>query len=269
MIKFAEYKEQYRATLRLAAPVVMSQAGILLVQLVDTAMVGRLGAIPLAGVSFGSTVFFFIFIFSMGLSMGLTPLVGEMYATGNHKSSARYFQNSLLLYFVVGLLAVALQLATIPLMHHMGQPPEVVAQAIPYYRYMVWSMIPLMIYCAFKQFLEGVGNTKVTMYTVITANAINILLNWLLIYGKWGFPQMGAAGAGLATMISRAITPVMMLIYFVSAPKFRRYLSFFSRPLIEWRRIANLLRVGFPIAAQMLLEGGTFERGTEVNDVRE
>lgn len=251
---FSKYREQYRLNLRLAGPVILSQAGIVLTQLVDTAMVGRLGAAPLAGVSLGSTVFMTFFIFCMGISMGLTPLVGETYATGNHKSSARFFQNSLALYMLIGLAAFAVQMACVPLLHHLGQPAEVIEQAIPYYKYLVWSIIPFMLYACFKQFLEGIGNTKVTMFVVLATNVVNIFLNWLLIYGNWGFPAMGAGGAGLATMISRVVGPILMALYFVSKQDLRRYFRFFSKSNFSVTNVKVLLGVGLPIASQMFME---------------
>lgn len=254
MYSFSKYREQYRQNLRLAGPVVMSQAGIVLTQLVDTAMVGRLGAAPLAGVSFGSTVFMTFFIFCMGITMGSTPLVGASYATRNHKASAVYLQNSLVLYLAVGLAAFTIQMASIPLLHHLRQPAEVVAQAIPYYKYLVWSIIPFMLYACFKQFLEGVGNTKVAMWVVLSSNIVNIIFNWLLIYGKCGFPEMGAAGAGLATLISRVAGPVALAVYFICKENLRRYFKFFSVANFTWRNIRTLLSVGTPIASQMFME---------------
>ncbi len=251
---FKKYREQYAQNLRLAGPVILSQAGIVLTQLVDTAMVGRLGAAPLAGVSLGSTVFLVLFLFCMGISMGLTPLVGESYATRNHKASAVYLQNSLVLYFVMGIVALAVQMACIPVFHMIGQPEEAVAQAIPYYKYLVWSMLPFALYSSFKQFLEGVGNTRATMYSVLASNAINIFLNWLLIYGNWGFPAMGAAGAGLATLISRIIGALILAFYFVYKERLRRYFGFFHRGNFTWKTIRTLLGMGTPIASQMFME---------------
>lgn len=262
MTFFAKYRDQYKANLRLAGPVVLSQAGIVLTQLVDTAMVGRLGAAPLAGVSFGSTVFMMFFLFCMGTVMGLTPLVGESYATRNHKASAAYLQNSLVLYLAIGLAAFAVQMACIPLLHRLGQPAEVVEQAIPYYKYLVWSLLPFMLYSCFKQFLEGVGNTKAAMVAVLSSNLINVFLNWLLIYGKWGFPQMGAAGAGLATLISRIAGPIILAGYFIYKENFRRYFSFFSRANFTWKNIRTLLGVGTPIASQMFMEFIAFGAAT-------
>ncbi len=248
----------YAQTLRLAIPVVLSQAGQIVVQLVDNAMVGRLGALPLAAVSFGGTVFFLIFIFGVGISMGITPLVGEMYARSNHRISASYLQNSILLYGTLGLLLFGVSQAVIPLMPHMGQQPEVVEMAIPYYRYLAWSIIPFMLFAAFKQFLEGVGNTKVAMVIIIVSNLINILFNYLFIYGKLGCPAMGAAGAGLATLISRILTPLLIILYFQRRDSFRRYFSLFRKAEFSAHRLRSLLGVGLPIALQMVMEGGAF-----------
>lgn len=182
--------------LRLAFPVILSQAGQMLVQLVDNAMVGQLGAVPLAGVAFANAVFFMLFVFGTGMSLGLTPLVGEMYAVGNHRRSASFLQNSILFYACMGLLIFLLAMVVRPFMYHMGQAPEIVDQALPYFGYISVSVIPFMIFASFKQFLEGIGNTRVAMAIIITSNLINIFCNWLFIYGNWGAPALGAAGAG-------------------------------------------------------------------------
>lgn len=251
-------KEEYPKTLRLAVPIALAQAGQLAVQFVDNAMVGRLGAVPLAGVAFGGNIFFFLFIFGLGLAMGVTPLVGELYAQGNHRKAASFLQNSIALYLGLGVLICVAQFAMIPLFDSMGQPAEVVAAGTPYYEYLAWSVIPLMLFFAFRQFLEGVGNTKVAMAITIIANVVNVIFNWLLIYGKWGFPEMGAAGAGLSTLISRVLMTVMLVGYFVWHQSFRRYLSFYNAGNWSRRRVMSLLAVGFPISIQMTLEGGAF-----------
>lgn len=257
-MKFKQYKRHYIENLRLAAPVMLSQVGIAAVQLFDNAMVGQLGALPLAAVSFGGTVFFMVFIFVTGISLALTPLVGERYAQGEYEESGKYFQNSLLLYTIIGILAFALQHALIPLMFHLGQPVEVVEMSIPYYKYLVWSIIPHMIFACFKQFLEGIGNTTLNMVIIITCNLINILFNWLLIFGNWGFPRMEAAGAGLATLISRICMPVFALVLFVAVPKFKAYFKSFRIKYFNWKYIRSLLAVGFPISLQMFMEGAAF-----------
>lgn len=253
-----QLKGEYSKTLRLAVPIALSQAGQLAVQIVDNAMVGYLGPVPLAGVAFGGNVFFFLFIFGMGLAIGITPIVGEMYAQGRHRSTAQILQNSVALYFCIGVLISIVQFATIPLFGYMNQPGEVIAAGTPYYRYLAWSVIPLMLFFAFRQFLEGVGNTKVAMTITIVSNVVNIIFNWLLIFGKWGFPEMGAAGAGLSTLISRILMPVLLISYFVWNQSFRRYLSFYHRGNWSAEKMRSLLSVGFPISLQMTLEGGAF-----------
>ena len=258
MVQLALYKEQYKKTLRLAAPVMLSQVGVSAVQLFDNAMVGQLGALPLAAVSFGGSVFFMVFIFTTGLALGLTPLVGEQYARGRGEEAARYFQNSFVLFGAAGLAAFGVLHALVPLMYHMGQPREVVDMAVPYYRWLVWSILPYMVFCCFKQFLEGVGNTTVNMVIIVTANLINIFCNWLFIYGHWGCPRMGAEGAGFATFISRVCMPVFALAVFVWAPRFKAYLLYFRARHFCWRHQRSLLRMGAPIALQMLMEGAAF-----------
>ena len=116
---------------------------------------------------------------------------------------------------LLGIVITLLQLAFQPIMYRLGQPLDVVEMALPYYRYMAWGTIPVMLYAAFKQFLEGVGNTTTAMVIVIICNSLNIGMNWLFIYGNLGAPEMGAAGAGMATLLSRVLMPILMIGYFV------------------------------------------------------
>lgn len=257
-------RKTYADLLRLALPVMLTQLGQVVVQLCDNMMVGRLGALPLAGVSFGGTVFFIIFALAIGFTLGLTPLVGELFAQNRKEEVAGYLQNSIVLYLTMGVIFVALLLAAVPLMHYLGQPEEVVEVAIPYFRYLAWSVLPFMLFASFKQFLEGIGNTKVAMTIVVISNALNILLNWVFIFGKFGAPELGAAGAGLSTLIARSVTPVMMIIYFLSKKEFRSYFDYFSwRKMMGITREGNhyckeLFRVGLPIAGHLTLENSAF-----------
>lgn len=256
---WSKYRDEYRRNLSLAMPVVAAQLGQVVVQLADSAMVGRLGAGPLAAVSFGGAVFFILFTFGMGLAMGLTPLTGEAFARGKHRRVGEYLSNAVVLYPLVGLLIFAVQYSLVPLMPYMNQPEEVIELAAPYYKWLVWSIIPLMIFLPFKQFLEGIGNTKVSMNIIVASNIVNIALNWVFIYGNLGFEAMGAAGAGFATFISRLTMPLMIIPYCLRKPQFSRYTSRLGRGGdISRLKIAKLLVVGLPIAAQMVMEGGTF-----------
>lgn len=261
MYSFSKYKTQYVANLRLALPVVLTQLGQILTQLADNLMVGRYGGddpTPLAAVSFGGSVFFILFIAVIGVALGMTPLVGELYAQGDRKRSASLLQNGILFYTLLGLAMGLVQWSVTPLLYRLGQPVEVVDMAIPYYRMLVLSMPFIMLFFAFKQFLEGVGNTKVEMVVTILVNLANIGFNSIFIYGRLGFPELGAEGAGLGTLLSRMIAPVLMIGYFLNRRRYRLYLTGFSLRSYSWSTVRQLLRMGLPISLQMFLEASAF-----------
>ena len=261
MYRFSTYKEQYRQNLKLAFPVVLTQLGQILTQFTDNLMVGRYGGddpLPLAAVSFGGTVFFILFIASIGIAMGMTPLVGELYAQNDREKSAGLLQNGILFYGLLGVVMAAVQYALIPLMYHLRQPVEVVDAAIPYYKMLVYSMPAVMLFFAFKQFLEGVGNTHAEMYATIIANVANIGFNYLFIYGHCGMPEMGAEGAGLGTLLARVMGMVLIIGYFVSRSRYRLYLQRFSRWKFSRTDVRQLLHMGGPISLQMFLESSAF-----------
>ncbi len=261
MYKFSKYKEQYKLNLTLAIPVVLSQLGHVVVQIADNVMVGQYGGddpLPLAAASLGGAVFMTLLVAAMGLTFGLTPVVGELFAQHRCGKAAKFLQNGALLYAVVGVVMTILQLLAIPLMPYMGQPEEVVDMAIPYYLTLVVTMLPTMIFFTFKQFLEGLGDTKTAMYCIIISNVINIALNWMLIYGHMGMPELGVVGAGLATMISKIVMTILILGYFFRSGKFSEYTSRFARVNFSRAHILKLIGLGTPISAQIFMEVSTF-----------
>ena len=266
------YRPFYRRNLKLALPVILSQVGQITVQLADTAMVGNYGAddpTPLAAVSYATSLFFIVFVAAMGLTFGLTPLVGEHHAKGNKAYASELLRSGFVLFAIVGAITTALLFAIRPLFRVMGSVmislgsdasiSEVIDLALPYYDTIIWSIFPIMIWGTIKQFLEGVGNTRIAMATIIISNAINIFLNWVLIFGHFGFEAMGALGAGVATLIARVAQCVMMVIYFLYAPKFREYTrALFTRTRLNIKAMVETLKVGLPIAFQMLMEASAF-----------
>ena len=266
------YRPFYRRNLKLALPVILSQVGQITVQLADTAMVGNYGAddpTPLAAVAYATSLFFIVFVAAMGLTFGLTPLVGEHYAKGNKAYASELLRSGFVLFAIVGAITTALLFAIRPLFRVMGSVmissgsdasiSEVIDLALPYYDTIIWSIFPIMIWGTIKQFLEGVGNTRIAMSTIIISNAINIFLNWVLIFGHFGFEAMGALGAGVATLIARVAQCVMMVAYFLYTPKFREYTrSLFTRTRLNIKAMTETLKVGLPIAFQMLMEASAF-----------
>ena len=219
---------------------------------------GNADPLPLAAVSFGGAVFFILFVTGMGLTLGLTPLVGERFAQGDKRGAADYLKNAMIFYSVLGFLIAAVQLAVIPLMYRMGQPAEVVDLAIPYYRLMAFSMPAVMLFFAFKQFLEGVGNTVVSMVIVVGCNLMNVVLNWVFIFGHCGFEAMGATGAGVATLISRIAMPLVAIWYFYRRKRLREYAALLPEVRYSRRSVRQLVRMGVPISGQMFLEASAF-----------
>ena len=261
MVKISRYKEQYWANLKLAFPVALSQIGYTVVQFADNAMVGSYGGddpLPLSAVSFGVMISYVLFSLALGLSLGITPVIGEHFIRGEYRKTAHFLQSSLVVFPAIGLIFMLLQIASEPLLYHLGQPVEVVDMAMPYYRLMAYSLPAILLYGCFKQFLEGAGNTVAPMVIALVTNVINIVLNWVFIFGNCGCEPMGVYGAGLATLIARWISPLLILLYFVIVSRYRDYLKLFSRGISYLKLSAKLLAIGTPIAGQMLLEGGAF-----------
>lgn len=257
-MSFKTYLPFYRRNLKVALPVMLSQAGQVMVQQVDNMMVGRVGTTELAAASFANSIFIIGMVMGMGFTFGLTPLAGHAWAVGNHKKAASLFRNSFLTHFVMALaLAVALYALSF-FMDYMGQPPDVVAEAIPYFRILVVSMIPFLLYFTFKQFTEGLGNTAIAMYITLSANVINIGLNYVLIFGKLGFPALGLNGAGYATLIARVLMPAFFLVVYIKKDWLKRYFILMRDTFFSKKEIRNLINVGYPISGQMLLEVSAF-----------
>ncbi len=261
MYKFSKYKEQYRANLILAFPVILSQLGQVVVQLADNIMVGQYGGTnpnPLAAASFGGSVFFLTYIACMALTFGITPIVGELFAQDKMGKAARTLHNSMILFPAIGVMAMLIQFSIVPLMHFMGQPEHIVQMAIPYYKTLVWSMVPIMIFFTFKQFLEGLGNTSVAMWIVVGCNLVNVALNYVLINGLMGFPELGTLGAGLATLISRVMQAVSILLFFILSKQFKGYIEGFEWVNITRKKIMKIMKVSVPVSMQVFLESSVF-----------
>lgn len=252
------YLPYYRRNLNVAVPVMLSQAGQVLVQQIDNMMVGRVGTTELAAASFANSVFIIGMVFGMGFTFGLTPLAGHAFAKGQFKKAGSLFKNSLYTNLLMGIVLAVLLYSVSFLMNFMGQPPQVVAAAVPYYRILVVSLLPFLLFFTLKQFVEGIGNTRIAMVVTISANLINILLNYMLIFGKLGAPELGLNGAGYATLIARILMAVFFVMMFFKKSWLRRYLVMFSAARFSLQEVRDLFKVGWPISLQILLEVSAF-----------
>lgn len=261
MYSFRKYLPFYKRNLRVALPVMLTQFGSALVGMFDSIMVGHYGTADLAAVSFSNAIFFMVMVFAMGALMGITPLIGI--EIGKHDEEgprriASYFQNGIYFTALLSVVMVVLLSSVLPFLDKLGQDPEVIEAARPYYIYIVLSIVPFLFFFLQKQFLEGLGNTFVAMIITIACNLLNILFNWIFIFGHCGAPAMGAAGAGLATLISRLTMPFCFLAVIYLKRDWRRYLQMFSRTMASWKTIWRLLKIGAPIGVQSLSETFVF-----------
>jgi len=257
-MQLKDYTKEFKYNWQLAAPVMLGMLGHTFVSFVDNIMVGQLGSAELAAVSLGNSFMFIAMSIGIGFSTAITPLVAEADAEQNFENGKSSFKHGLFLCTVLGVLLFLVVFFAKPLMYLMKQPVEVVQLAIPYLDLVAFSLIPLIIFQAFKQFSDGLSMTKYPMYATVLANIINVLLNYILIFGKFGFPELGIVGAAYGTLISRFI--MVLYIWFLLKGKekskaFVTNIKFFVLNKLMLKKIINL---GAPSAMQMFFEVAIF-----------
>jgi len=206
-------------------------------------MVGHLGTTELAAASFTINIFHVGMLFGLGITLGITPLVGQSINSRNPNNAGSWLRNGVLVNFIASLLLCAAMASVVFFMHRMGQREDVVQKAIPFYLLHVASLIPLMLFFS------------------IIINLVNIVLNYLLIYGKFGFSALGLNGSGYASLISRLIMPVIFILVMVKRPKFRIYLTEAIHSSFEKLKIKRIVSIGMSIGMQMVIEILAFSLG--------
>jgi len=236
----------------------LGMLGHTFVAFADNVMVGQLGTAELAAVSLGNSFIFIAMSLGIGFTTAITPLVAEADSSNNISSGKKAFKHGLLLSSILSVILFLIILLSKPLLNIMDQPEEVVELAIPYLDIVALSLIPLIVFQALKQFSDGLSNTKYPMYATILANVINIILNYLLIFGSFGFPKLGIVGAAIGTLISRIIMVYFLWMIFKSRSKFKAYITNLNFRKIEKTISIKLFNLGFPSALQMFFEVGIF-----------
>jgi len=260
-VSISDYLPVYRKNLTLAVPVIFAQIGQVTVNLADNMMVGHVGTTELAAASFAINVFHIGMLFGLGITLGITPLVGQSFNARNPGMLGGWLRNGLLVHFIAAVLLGMMMSSVVFFMDRMGQRPEVVQASIPYYLIQVASLLPLLVFFSFKQFFEGVGNTKIAMVITIIANLLNIGLNYILIFGKLGFPALGLNGAGIATLISRLMMPFIFVFIILKMRSFKVYLDAARKARFEIARMKRMISLGLSIGTQMVIEILAFSIG--------
>ncbi|MHA7864428.1 MATE family efflux transporter [Flagellimonas marinaquae] len=255
---FQNYTKEFAYNLKLSYPVILGMLGHTFVAFADNIMVGQLGTAELAAVSLGNSFVFIAMSLGIGFSTAITPLVAEADGAKDQAAGKSALKHGLVLCTLLGLSLFGLILLAKPLMHHMQQPPEVVELALPYLDLVAFSLVPLIIFQAFKQFSEGLSQTKYPMYATILANVVNITLNYLFIFGSFGFPKLGIVGAAIGTLASRVIMVAFIWYLLKRKKKFESYVTHFNFKEIENRVMKKIISLGFPSALQMFFEVAIF-----------
>ena len=253
-MNISQYTKEFKYNLQLAYPVVLGMLGHTLIMIVDNIMVGKLGSTELAAVSLANSMIFVALSLGIGFSTAITPIVGEADAEKDNLKIRSAFHNGLFLCVLLGFLLFGLIVLGKPIMELLHQPKEVIVLSKPFLDWVGFSLVPLIIYQGYKQFADGLSMTKYSMYAIVMANVLHVIINYCLIYGVWIFPKMGIIGAALGTVISRIAMVVFMHIILARQEQLKTYFHNFSFSEIKKETIKKIVNLGVPSAMQMLFE---------------
>ncbi|MBS1647741.1 MAG: MATE family efflux transporter [Bacteroidetes bacterium] len=252
------FKQHAKATALLSLPIIISQVGHIVTTMADNIFLGFIGIEQQAAGILSGNVFTLLLVFAIGMSQGLTPLIAEAHVTNKLKEKASLLKNSLFLNFLTSLLLVGAAEIFIANIHLLHQPEDVVQLSKPFIRVIAFSLIPVTIFFTFKQYAEGLSNTKASMYISISGNILNIVLNYGLIYGKGGLPALGYMGAAWATFWARMFMALSFVLYVVMQKNMKEVLRPFFQEKINQLIFKNLFSIGIGPAMQYFFETAAF-----------
>lgn len=247
-----------KKTLSLAYPVMIGQLGFMMMGVVDSVMVGRVGAAPLAAASLGNSLTLLIFIIGLGTSFAVTPLVAISVGANKFEECGIYFRQSLIVNLSFSVILLAVTFLCADLIVYFNQPPDVVVLATSYTKILGLSVIPTLFFHTYKQFIEGLSIMRPAMIVTLAANIINFIGNWIFIYGNLGFPAYGLDGAGWSTFFSRVFMGVMLMIYVMRTDYYKQFDVSFHFKKINIAIIKRILSIGLPSGFQYFFEVGAF-----------
>lgn len=252
------YPYHYRSLLSLGLPIMIGQLGMIILGFADTMMVGHHSTTELGAASFVNNIINLVIITATGFSYGLTPIVGGLFGREELPQAGRALRCALL----ANLMAGAIMMAALGILYfnvgNIGQPKELLPYIKPYYLVLLASMPFVMLFNAFKQFTDSITETRTSMWILLSGNLLNIVGNYVLIYGKLGLPEMGVVGAGVSTLISRIVMVALFCLVFLARKKMRPYREGFFK--LGWSRqlVSRLVSLGTPIALEMGMETASF-----------
>ena len=283
MLDLPQLRRELRPTLTLALPIIIGQVSQVLMGLTDSLMIGRIGKVPLAASAFANSIFNLTYIASLGLLMGVSILVSRAHGAKQSRECAEYLRHGMVLALTGGVGVVLLLWAVATQLHRFGQPAEVLAQVYPFYLIICSSILPVLVFQVLRQFSEAVGHPRAPMNILLGCVGLNVLLNWVFIWGHCGLPALGLAGSGLATLTARIVSVIGLWFWLTRRPEVKGEWPSVAkasagaeamtdksvgRPVesvnpawrapLAWARFREMLAIGIPAAGQWLFESGAF-----------
>lgn len=258
MTRAPESTNPYLRIIRLGFPILVGQLGMIIVGFADTKMVGLYSTEALASASFVNNLFNTAIFACVGFTYGLTPLVGSLFARHRDAEIGNMVRNGLLVNVLFSLLITAIMGAIYFNIEKLGQPDELLPLIKPYFLIYLSGVLMISIFNVFAQWAYAINRTRMPMWIILVSNVLNIVGNWLLIYGKCGFPELGLLGAGLSTLFARIFCPVVIMAVFFLSKDYRGYRNGFLSGSISKRAIGNINRTSWPVSLQMTFEAGSF-----------
>jgi multidrug resistance protein, MATE family len=247
-----------RQTMHLAWPLIITQVGYIVTGMVDNAFLGAIGPVEQAAGILCNSVFVLILVFGVGVSYALTPLITNAHQNNSLLKKASLFKNSLFLNLFIAVFCFLLLYLSSDALHYMKQPAEVVKLALPYYAVIVFSIIPVAAFGTCKQYCEGLSNTRAALLISVLGNVINCILNYCLIYGKWGLPELGYMGSAWATLIARIFMGALFLYFIFKSSLTGEIATVFGKVKINWKELWELGKIGINAGLQFTFEVAAF-----------
>ena len=246
-------------TIRLALPIIVGELAQMALHIIDTAMVGAIDYRQLAAAALVINAMNIPFVLGIGMTMSVSQMVSMAHGRRDEGAVAHYLFNG---FFICAITAIAISLTLVGgrgVLFHLGQDPQVATLALPFMKLMGWSIIPMLLFMTLKQFTDGLEFTRTAMILSLSSMPFNILLNWLLIYGRWGLPRLELQGAGWATLITRSLMFFALLFIVLRHGTFSRYITLRKAQwTLKKKTLRDLLRIGIPSSLQVGMEAGAF-----------
>ena len=252
------FRKEIRPMLRLAAPLAMAELGWMSMGFVDTVMAGRLGAAAIGAGSLGGMLFYPIAICGTGMLAGMDTLVAQAFGARDDAACRRTLVQGVWIALGIAPIVALLLALTIPVLHAIGTNPRVMELLGPFVHALLWGVLPLLFYTAFRRYLQAMNVVRPITFAVVSANLLNFGGNWLFMYGNWGAPRLGLEGSGYSTSISRVYIALVLLIAVLRHERKHGSLHLQVSWHPQWMLIRRLIALGFPSAMQILAEGAVF-----------